>query len=471
MSGKRRRTENGTENDKEAPQTWKCPVCESYFNSEASVLQHLRNKKDYEHEQHRLASFASEPSTVKKRGAASDSEAASLKHTTSGHAADGHEKGLLARATNYLFGVTEQSTLEDTSDPPLVHDGKFQRKKDGEARTHGVGQQSDSRTSENADLPSLLEQNRILTTESDEMQRKLDKAQKQLQKYAADAKTTSTNIKSLQEEKKKTSQQIKFLQEENTRLRADSNRLQDRLDAKLEQMERLQEENTRLHADSNELQDRLDAKLEQMERLKEGNKRLHADSLDARSREQDYKEKARSDYNKLKDRLDAKLEEVDRLQNENNKMRAACSETTAGNNDGNADFPFKKDIKTEYKKCINRLWAKILDDYAEEKGIDSACQVSKEIFAYCQNIVSHSIVAPQLHFKAAVKAEQGKGWEATRVLMTKLQRSTRSRVLSQVEDKIGDWAQEMEKKAGLTNVKLFEKGSLKTCATKLLRVI
>ena len=443
MSGKRRRTENGTENDKEAPQTWKCPVCESYFNSEASVLQHLRNKKDYEHEQHRLASFASEPSTVKKRGAASDSEAASLKHTTSGHAADGHEKGLLARATNYLFGVTEQSTLEDTSDPPLVHDGKFQRKKDGEARTHGVGQQSDSRTSENADLPSLLEQNRILTTESDEMQRKLDKAQKQLQKYAADAKTTSTNIKSLQEEKKKTSQQIKFLQEENTRLRADSNRLQDRLDAKLEQMERLQEENTK----------------------------LHADSLDARSREQDYKEKARSDYNKLKDRLDAKLEEVDRLQNENNKMRAACSETTAGNNDGNADFPFKKDIKTEYKKCINRLWAKILDDYAEEKGIDSACQVSKEIFAYCQNIVSHSIVAPQLHFKAAVKAEQGKGWEATRVLMTKLQRSTRSRVLSQVEDKIGDWAQEMEKEAGLTNVKLFEKGSLKTCATKLLRVI
>ena len=443
MSGKRRRTENGTENDKEAPQTWKCPVCESYFNSEASVLQHLRNKKDYEHEQHRLASFASEPSTVKKRGAASDSEAASLKHTTSGHAADGHDKGLVARAKNYLFGVTEQSTLEDTSDPPLVHDGKFQRKKDGEARTHGVGQQSDSRTSENADLPSLLEQNRILTTESDEMQRKLDKAQKQLQKYAADAKTTSTNIKSLQEEKKKTSQQIKFLQEENTRLRADSNRLQDRLDAKLEQMERLQEENTK----------------------------LHADSLDARSREQDYKEKARSGYNELKACLNAKLEEVKRLQNENNKMRAACSETTAGNNDGNADFPFKKDIKTEYKKCINRLWAKILDDYAEEKGIDSACQVSKEIFAYCQNIVSHSIVAPQLHFKAAVKAEQGKGWEATRVLMTKLQRSTRSRVLSQVEDKIGDWAQEMEKEAGLTNVKLFEKGSLKTCATKLLRVI
>ena len=152
-------------------------------------------------------------------------------------------------------------------------------------------------------------------------------------------------------------------------------------------------------------------------------------------------------------------------------MRAACSETTAGNNDGNADFPFKKDIKTEYKKCINRLWAKILDDYAEEQGIDSACQVSKEIFAYCQNIVSHSIVAPQLHFKAAVKAEQGKGWEATRVLMTKLQRSTRSRVLSQVEDKIGEWAQEMEKEAGLTNVKLFEKGSLKTCATELLRVI
>ena len=438
MSGKRRRTENGTENDKEAPQTWKCPVCESYFNSEASVLQHLRNKKDYEHEQHRLASFASEPSTVKKRGAASDSEAASLKHTTSGHAADGHEKGLLARATNYLFGVTEQSTLEDTSDPPLVHDGKFQRKKDGEARTHGVGQQSDSRTSENADLPSLLEQNRILTTESDEMQRKLDKAQKQLQKYAADAKTTSTNIKSLQEEKKKTSQQIKFLQEENTRLRADSNRLQDRLDAKLEQMER----------------------------LKEGNKRLHADSLDARSREQDYKEKARSDYNKLKDRLDAKLEEVDRLQNENNKMRAACSETTAGNNDGNADFPFKKDIKTEYKKCINRLWAKILDDYAEEKGIDSACQVSKEIFAYCQNIVSHSVVDPQLNFKAAVKAEQEKGWEATRVLMTKLQRSTRSRVLSEVEDKIGEWAQEMEKKAGLANV-----DSLRNCTTKLLWVI
>ena len=443
MSGKRRRTENGTENDKEAPQTWKCPVCESYFNSEASVLQHLRNKKDYEHEQHRLASFASEPSTVKKRGAASDSEAASLKHTTSGHAADGHEKGRLARATNYLFGVTEQSTLEDTSDPPLVHDGKFQRKKDGEARTHGVGQQSDSRTSENADLPSLLEQNRILTTESDEMQRKLDKAQKQLQKYAADAKTTSTNIKSLQEEKKKTSQQIKFLQEENTRLRADSNRLQDRLDAKLKEMER----------------------------LKEGNKRLHADSLDARSREQDYKEKARSEYNELKACLNAKLEEVKRLQNENNKMRAACSETTAGNNDGNADFPFKKDIKTEYKKCIDGLWENILDDYAEEQGIDSACQVSKEIFAYCQNIVSHSIVAPQLHFKAAVKAEQGKGWEATRVLMTKLQRSTRSRVLSQVEDKIGDWAQEMEKKAGLTNVKLFEKGSLKTCATKLLRVI
>ena len=203
MSGKRRRTENGTENDKEAPQTWKCPVCQSYFNSEASVLQHLRNKKDYEHEQHRLASFASEPSAVKKRGAASDSEAASLKHTTSGHAAEGDEKSILALATNFFFRVPAQSTLKETSDPPLVHDGKFQRKKDGEARTHGAGQQSDSPTSENADLPSLLEQNRILTTESDEMQRKLDKTQKQLQKYAADAKTTSTSIKSLQEENKR----------------------------------------------------------------------------------------------------------------------------------------------------------------------------------------------------------------------------------------------------------------------------
>ena len=98
--------------------------------------------------------------------------------------------------------------------------------------------------------------------------------------------------------------------------------------------------------------------------------------------------------------------------------------------------------------------------------VKNQCQVSREIFAYCQNIVSHSVVAPQLNFKAAVKAEQEKGWEATRVLMTKLQRSTRSRVLSEVEDKIGEWAQEMEKKAGLANV-----DSLRKCTTKLLRVI
>ncbi|MGB1602285.1 MAG: C2H2-type zinc finger protein [Promethearchaeia archaeon] len=93
MSGKRRRTENGTENAEEASQGWKCPVCESYFNSEASVLQHLRNKKDYEHEQHRLASSASEPSTVKKRGAGSDSDAPFKHTTTSGRRAEPDETG------------------------------------------------------------------------------------------------------------------------------------------------------------------------------------------------------------------------------------------------------------------------------------------------------------------------------------------------------------------------------------------
>ncbi len=74
-------------------------------------------------------------------------------------------------------------------------------------------------------------------------------------------------------------------------------------------------------------------------------------------------------------------------------------------------------------------------DHAED--IPLACCVCKEIFITCGEFAKAKMVAPKNLFKHSVMAGEGgkevKEWEDARVHMTKIQRATRKRVVSQEE--------------------------------------
>ena len=189
-------------------------------------------------------------------------------------------------------------------------------------------------------------------------------------------------------------------------------------------------------------------------------------------------------------RIQAKLRaeiEALRLQNislrgEMDEWRAARSAAAPGNDNINANFPFKKEIMKSYKKLCDSsgmLWGALLDPCLDVDDIPWACAVSKDIFVACQAAVEGKVLQPRNIFKEAVMAGTGADevpeWEDARWTMIKLQRATRTRLLSQLETGAVQWVSELrEKKEGaLGRLMLHEgykTGACEKCIAKLLQV-
>jgi len=178
----------------------------------------------------------------------------------------------------------------------------------------------------------------------------------------------------------------------------------------------------------------------------------------------------------------ALLHENERLEDTMAQWRAARSEAEAGNDNINGNFPFKKEIVASYQKLVNEPALDLLDPCFEDDDMMWGCAVSKRIFEICQESLIKCILAPQRDFKQQARvgegAQQESEWEPTRVFMTKLQRATRERVLSDLKKHVEKFADEVEaaqamQEPDLTKLaqhKDYKKGSLENVMFKLMKV-
>ena len=178
---------------------------------------------------------------------------------------------------------------------------------------------------------------------------------------------------------------------------------------------------------------------------------------------------------------DALLRENTKLKDTQAQWRAACSSAAAGNDNINGNFPFKTEIIASYINCVNTAFA-LLDPCFDDDNMLWACAVSKRIFELCQKFVSSFILAPQSTFKDKVCVGEGdlqeSEWESTRIYMTKLQRATLQKVLSDMNGEVKKFADSVEAALlveeivliTLTKHKDYKIGSLGNVMLKLMKV-
>lgn len=178
---------------------------------------------------------------------------------------------------------------------------------------------------------------------------------------------------------------------------------------------------------------------------------------------------------------DALLRENTKLKDTQAQWRAACSSAAAGNDNINGNFPFKTEIIASYINCVNTACA-LLDPCFDDDNMLWACAVSKRIFELCQKFVSSFILAPQSTFKDKVCVGEGdqqeSEWESTCIYMTKLQRATLHRVLSDMNGEVKKFADSVEAALlveeivliTLTKHKDYKIGSLGNVMLKLMKV-
>jgi hypothetical protein len=238
----------------------------------------------------------------------------------------------------------------------------------------------------------------------------------------------------------------------------------------------LREKLTQLEALSRRLEAEKEEVLSTNRRIKTENENLHV-QLKAWS----------SNYSRLKTSSEQRLE---KMRQENSVLRQTIDEwraeraaAAAGNDNINSNFPFKQDIVNSYGTLTNAsgiLWA-LLDPCIDAEDIPLACGVCKEIFTTCSGFARTMVEEPKDRFKETVMVGEGgkdvQEWEDARVHMTKVQRATRERLVSQEEGRVKElvdlWLQDHGHVQAVKRLALlegFKEEALRTCIVKLLQV-
>jgi len=241
-------------------------------------------------------------------------------------------------------------------------------------------------------------------------------------------------------------------------------------------------------------------KAEDMERILSETKRQHADATAAwREQELEYQGRAQelqAEVNRQDMALGSLRQENASLKTENahlqeqiNKWRAASSATARGNDNVSIDFPFNRQIVKSYAQLCDAsgdFWALLADTCCRGNGGDPqldigwACKVAALVFRETYDTARKHVAEPQEKLREATKAGRGEQevaeWEPAQVLVTKLQRVTRTRILEGSKDGISAWFKEHLKDpdcaciSELMKQGEYIKGSLETCMAKLLEV-
>jgi len=207
-------------------------------------------------------------------------------------------------------------------------------------------------------------------------------------------------------------------------------------------------EHKALSQENRGLREKCDEQLTQLTQLKTLSRRLETENKEGSSNNRHIK----TENENLRKQLEKMRQENSALRQTMDEWRAERAAAAAGNDNINSNFPFKQDIVKSYGTLTNAsgiLWA-LLDPCIDVEDIPLACGVCKMIFKTCSGFARTMVEEPKDRFKEMVMAGEGgedvQEWEDARVHMTKVQRATRERLVSQevgrVKDLVDLWLQD-----------------------------